>query len=72
MPARRTNPARELIDTATQLKIAVAARANPKTVDRVLLGLPVRGDVGVRVLAVLLDCGITPLAADATANGGSS
>ena len=64
MPAPRKNPAREIVDTATQLRIAVGTNASPKTVDKVLLGKPVRGDVGRRVLAFLLECGIAPLSSD--------
>jgi hypothetical protein len=41
------------------------ASADPRTVDKVLVGRPVRGDVGIRVLAVLGDCGITPLPGEA-------
>jgi hypothetical protein len=59
-----------LIDTATLRKLSAASGADPRTIDKVLLGKRVRGDVGVRVLAILLECGITPLAADATGNGG--
>jgi hypothetical protein len=63
--ARNTNPARRIIDEATRRRIAVlAGGADPRTVDKVLLGQPVRGDVRLRVLAVLEDCGIAPLSPD--------
>jgi hypothetical protein len=53
--------ARDLMDTPTLYRASVMALANPKTVDRVLLGLPVRGDVETRIRAVLAEIGVKPL-----------
>lgn len=52
------NPARDIIDTATRRRVAVQSYADERTVDKVLLGKPVRGDVAIRVLAVLHEAGI--------------
>lgn len=38
--------------------------------DKVLVGRPVRGDVGARVLAFLAECGIEPLTAVAAGGEG--
>lgn len=57
----RKNPAREIIDTSTRRRIAAATGADERTVDKVILGQPVRGDVGIRILTVLAECGIAPL-----------
>jgi hypothetical protein len=63
--ATRTNPARDLIDTATLRRLSALSGADPRTVDKVLLGKPVRGDVAIRILAVLHDAGITPVGTEA-------
>lgn len=52
------NPARDIVDTATRRRIAVLVGADERTVDKVLRGERVRGDVGVRIQAFLIDCGI--------------
>lgn len=64
--------ARELIDEATRRRLAVAADCDPRTIDKVILGKPVRGAAGIRALTVLKDCGIEPLTADAARGGGQS
>ena len=40
-------------------RVAVAAEADPRTVDRVCAGLPVRGAVGERVAKALAGLGLT-------------
>ncbi len=68
---KRTNPAREIVDWLLLLRIAVAAEASPKTVDRVLLGLRVRGQVARRIVRTLFECGIVPRSPEpGTGNGG--
>ncbi len=52
---------RQLIDESTRRKLAVLADCDPRTIDKVILGQPVRGAAGLRALAVLTECGITPL-----------
>jgi len=56
-----TTKARKLIDESTRRKLAVLADVDPRTIDKVMLGRPVRGAARLRVLAVLADCGIAPL-----------
>ena len=60
MSAKPLSP-RDLLDTATRRRVAATAPADERTVDKVLLGQPVRGDVGNRVRALLQELGITPL-----------
>ena len=48
--------------------IAEAALAHPQTVERRMLGLPVRGRVGARIDAELTKRGITPGAPAALSN----
>ncbi len=55
------NRARDVVDTSTVRRICAITGADPRTVDKVILGRPVRGDVAIRVLAVLTECGIAPL-----------
>jgi hypothetical protein len=57
---RKTNPARQIIDEATRRKLAVLADVDPRSIDRVILGQPVRGAAGVRALAVIVDAGLLP------------
>ncbi len=61
MHEHHTTTARKLIDEATRRKLAVLADCDPRTIDKVILGQPVRGAAGLRALAVLADCGIAPL-----------
>lgn len=55
--------ARDLLDTVTARRIAVLADADPRSVDRVLLGKPIRGSVRLRILSALAECGLSALAA---------
>jgi hypothetical protein len=66
------NRARDVLDTSARRRVAAIIGADERTVDKVVRGEPVRGDVGVRILSFLLECGITPLSADAAGNGGQS
>ncbi len=52
---------RQVIDESTRRKLAVLADCDPRTIDKVILGRPVRGAAGLRALAVLTECGIAPL-----------
>ncbi len=56
-----TTTARTLIGESTRRKLAVLADVDPRTIDKVILGQPVRGAAGIRALAVLAECGIAPL-----------
>ena len=53
--------ARDIIDTASLIRVAVMADCDPRSVDKLLLGRPVRASVAARILAVLKQCGIEPL-----------
>ena len=57
MTARR-NPAREIVDTATLRRLSALSGADPRTIDKLLLGKPVKGDIAHRVAAVLIQLGI--------------
>lgn len=54
------NPARKIIDESMRRKLSVDAECDPRTIDRVLLGEPVRGIAGVRALRVLTAEGLVP------------
>jgi hypothetical protein len=54
-----TSPRR--LDAATARKIAVEARCDPRTVQRVYAGQQVRGDAGTRAREVLIAKGILPV-----------
>lgn len=47
-------------DAPTLRKLAVAASVDPRTLNRLLRGLPVRGDAGHRGRRVLEDNGFLP------------
>ncbi|MBK8212426.1 MAG: hypothetical protein IPK71_01635 [Myxococcales bacterium] len=56
--AHRTPPPSPLTDDDVNA-IALEAAADPRTVLRVLVGLPVRGRPGERIAGVLADRGVT-------------
>lgn len=73
MHAVRVRTAREVIDEATRRRLAVLADVDPRTIDKVILGQPVRGAAGVRALAILTETGIVAPTTDAPReNGGES
>lgn len=64
--------ARALLDLPTTRRVACDAGADPKTVDRVLLGMPTRGTVRRRILAALIQSGLVPLLAARAGAAGTS
>lgn len=46
------------IDAANARRLAVKAVCDPRTITRVLQGIPVRGDAGNRARAVLVEAGL--------------
>jgi hypothetical protein len=55
-----------LYDYPTTRRVSCVAGVDPRTVDRVLMGLPTRPTVRVRVLEALLECGL--VASEASPN----
>jgi hypothetical protein len=48
------------LDAATLRRLAVRASCSPKTIQKIWLGMPVRGLAGYRGRAALLEAGLAP------------